>query len=191
MDGIGPLLAIRLRRQLSLEDVEEQSLHLAQEWGNEAYRISPDWLEQLEREEHEVPLSTIVVLTNIYNLPAQQSVTPRFPDSPHALNLRELSIRNSTGRVPTPDQTTVLPAENGSSPARFERGVIGTGDRTLDPMVPPGSIVHIDTNERLIPRSRNWDDKFQRPIFFLLTRETYVCGWCELDDDSEWLTLIP
>jgi hypothetical protein len=57
--------------------------------------------------------------------------------------------------------------------------------------VPPGSIVHIDTNERLIPRSRNWDDKFQRPIFFLLTRETYVCGWCELDDDSEWLTLIP
>jgi hypothetical protein len=58
-------------------------------------------------------------------------------------------------------------------------------------MVPPGSIVHIDTNERLIPRQRNWVDRFQRPIFFLLARDGYVCGWCELDEDSEWLTLIP
>jgi hypothetical protein len=24
-----------------------------------------------------------------------------------------------------------------------------------------------------------------------MTREGYVCGWCELDRDSEWLTLIP
>jgi hypothetical protein len=29
------------------------------------------------------------------------------------------------------------------------------------------------------------------PIFFLLTRDGYACGWCELDEDSEWLTLIP
>jgi hypothetical protein len=24
-----------------------------------------------------------------------------------------------------------------------------------------------------------------------MTREGYVCGWCELDRNSEWLTLIP
>jgi hypothetical protein len=24
-----------------------------------------------------------------------------------------------------------------------------------------------------------------------MTREGYVCGWCELDASSEWLTLIP
>jgi hypothetical protein len=99
--------------------------------------------------------------------------------------------RNSTSRVRTPDRTTVLPADYGISPARFGRGVIGKHDRTLDPMVPPGSIVHIDTNERVIPTRRSWADAFHRPIFFLLTRDGYVCGWCELDEDSEWLTLIP
>jgi hypothetical protein len=190
-DRIGPLLAIRLQRQLSLQDVEEQSLRLAQEWGNDAYRISANWLESLEREEHEMPLSTIVVLTNIYNLPAEQLLRPIFPGSPHALNLLELSVRNSTSRVRTPDHTTVLPADNRTSRARFGRGVIGKHDRTLDPMVPPGSIVHIDTNERVIPTRRNWADAFHRPIFFLLTRDGYVCGWCELDEDPEWLTLTP
>jgi transcriptional regulator with XRE-family HTH domain len=190
-DGIGLLHTIRLQRQLSLQDVEEQSLRLAQEWGNEAYRISAGWLERLEREEHEMSLSTLLVLANIYNLPAEQLSHSVFPGSPHAVSLHELPVRNATGRVRTPDHTTVLPADNRTLPARFERGVIGTRDRTLDPMVPPGSIVHIDTNERLIPRQRNWVDRFQRPIFFLLARDGYVCGWCELDEDSEWLTLIP
>jgi hypothetical protein len=190
-DGIGLLRTIRLRRQLSFRDVEEQSLRLAQEWGNEAYRISAGWLERLEGEEHEIPLSTILVLANLYNLPAQQLLRPVFPDSPHAPNLLELPVPNATGRVRTPDHTTVLPADNGISPARFERGVIGKRDRTLDPLVPPGSIVHIDTNERVIPTRRNWADEFHRPIFVLLTRDGYVCGWSELDDHSEWLTLIP
>jgi transcriptional regulator with XRE-family HTH domain len=190
-DGISLLRAIRLQRQLSLQDVEEQSFRLAQEWGNEAYRISANRLESLEREEYEMSLSSLLVLANIYNLPAAQLIRSVFPDSPHAASLREFPLPNATGRGRTPDHTTILPADNRTLPARFERGVIGTGDRTLDPMVPPGSIVHIDTNERLIPRRGTWADTFQRPIFFLLTRDAYVCGWCELDEDSEWLTLIP
>jgi transcriptional regulator with XRE-family HTH domain len=190
-DGIGLLRTIRLQKQLSLRDVEEQSFRLAEEWGSEAYRISAGWLDSLEREEHEMSLSTLLVLANIYDLPAEQLSRPVFPSSPHALNLLELSVRNSPSRVRTPDHTTVLPADNGISPARFGRGIIGKHDRTLDPMVPPGSIVHIDTNERVIPKPRNWVDEFHRPIFFLLMRDAYVCGWCELDEDSEWLTLIP
>jgi hypothetical protein len=90
-----------------------------------------------------------------------------------------------------PDETTLLAAENSSSMVNYRRGVIGKQDRTLDPMVPPGSIVYIDTKERVIPRRRDWADEFHRPIYFLLTRDTCICGWCELDEDSEWLTLIP
>jgi transcriptional regulator with XRE-family HTH domain len=190
-DGIGLLRTIRLQKQLSLRDVEEQSFRLAQEWGNEAHRISVGWLDSLEREGREMSLSTLLVLANIYNVPAEQLLRPIFPDSPHTPNLIELSVRNSTGRVPTPDHTTVLPADNRTLPARFEPRVIGKNDRTLDPMVPPGSIVYIDPNDRVIPTRRNWTHEFQRPIFFLLTRDGYACGWCELDEDSEWLTLIP
>jgi transcriptional regulator with XRE-family HTH domain len=190
-DGIGLLRTIRLQRQLSLRDVEEQSFRLAQGWGNEAYRVSASWLYSLEREEHEMSLSTLVVLANIYDLPAAQLIRSVFPDSPHAVSLHELSVPNATGRVRTPDHTTVHPADNGILPARFERAVIGRQERTLDPMVPPGSIVYIDTNERIIPTQRNWADEFHRPIHFLLTWDAYVCGWCEVDEDSEWLTVIP
>jgi hypothetical protein len=189
-DGIGPLRAIRLQRQLSLRDVEEQSFRLAQEWGNEAYRIPAGWLNSLEREQHEMPLSTLVVLANIYNLPAAQLIRRVFPGNPHT-GSPELSVPNGIGRVRTPDHTTVLPADHGILSARFEPGVIGKNDRTLDPMVPPGSIVYIDPNDRIIPTRRNWTHEFQRPIYFLLTRDAYICGWCELDEDSEWLTVIP
>ena len=28
---------------------------------------------------------------------------------------------------------------------------------------------------------KDWEHEFQRPIYFLMTRDGYVCGWCELD----------
>jgi hypothetical protein len=58
-------------------------------------------------------------------------------------------------------------------------------------MIPAGSIVHIDTRKRAISPRRDWTHEFQRPIYFLMTRDSYVCGWCELDKRSDWLTLIP
>jgi hypothetical protein len=189
-DGIGPLRAIRLQRQLSLRDVEEQSFRLAQKWGNAAYRIPAGWLDSLEREQHDISLSTLIVLANIYSLPAAQLIRRVFPGNPHT-GSPELSVPNGTGRVWTPDHSTVLPPDHGILPARFEPAVIGKNDRTLDPMVPPGSTVYIDPNDRVIPTRRNWTHEFQRPIYFLLTRDAYICGWCELDEDSEWLTVIP
>jgi hypothetical protein len=190
-DGIGLLRTIRLHRQLSLRDVEEQSLRLAQEWGSEAYRISAGWLERLEREEHVMPLSTVVVLANIYNFPAERLLRSVSPGSPHAVCHSELSISSATGLDWMPDYTTVLAADSGTLTAQFGRGVIGKYDRTLDPMVPPGSIVNIDAKKRIISTRRNWSHEFQRPIYFFLTQDAYLCGWCELDDNSEWLTLIP
>jgi hypothetical protein len=58
-------------------------------------------------------------------------------------------------------------------------------------MIPAGSIVQIDTQKRAILSRKDWKHEFQRPIYFLMTREGYVCGWCELDKSSDWLTLIP
>jgi hypothetical protein len=58
-------------------------------------------------------------------------------------------------------------------------------------MLPPGSIVYIDTQRRAISPLRDWTHEFQRPIYFLTTRDGYACGWAELDPDSDWLTVIP
>jgi hypothetical protein len=93
--------------------------------------------------------------------------------------------------VHSPNETTLFPTENIPSPTPYRLGIIGRLDLTLDPMIPPGSIVQIDTENRAISSRKNWTHEFQRPIYFLVTREGYVCGWCELDSDSQWLTLIP
>jgi hypothetical protein len=78
-------------------------------------------------------LSTLIVLANIYNLPAAQLIRSVSPGIPLAGRFREFAVLNVTGRALTPNHITILPADNGIVRARFERGVIGKGDLTLDP----------------------------------------------------------
>jgi transcriptional regulator with XRE-family HTH domain len=210
--GIGlALRRVRQQWQLSLREVEERCLRFAQEKGNQAYQISASWLDRLEREEHDLTVNKLIVLAEIYNLPLEQFLRSTYPGNSQPGLLRQLSSPNATmlltegpleaqaryllPDIPVPelppDETTLLAAENGPSLAPYRRGIIGKRDLTLDPMVPAGSIVHIDTRQRAISSKKDWTHEFRRPIYFLMTREGYVCGWCELDKSSDWLTLIP
>jgi transcriptional regulator with XRE-family HTH domain len=210
--GTGLLLrAVRQQWQLSLREVEERSLRFAQQQGNQSYQVSASWLDRLEREEHELTVNKLIVLADIYNLPAEQLLRSIYPGDSQPLSLRQLSSPNATmlltegplqeqakyllpdtlGLDQPPDETTLLAVENTSSLAPYRRGIIGRRDPTMAPMIPAGSIVQIDTQKRAISSRREWTHEFQRPIYFLMTREGYVCGWCELDKNSEWLTLIP
>jgi transcriptional regulator with XRE-family HTH domain len=204
------LRAIRQQWQLSLREVEERSLRFAQEQGDQSYQVSASWLVRLEREDHELTVNKLIALADIYNIPAEELLRSTYPGSPQPI-LRQLSTPNVTMLLtkgpleeqakymltePTdadqlPDETVLLPIGGGLSQAPYRRGIIGKRDRTLDPMIPPTSIVHIDTQKRAISLKKDWKHEFQRPIYFLITREGYVCGWCELERDSEWLTLVP
>jgi len=51
--GVGARLrTIRGQWGLSLLEVEERSLRLAQEWGSPSYQISASWLGRVEREDY-------------------------------------------------------------------------------------------------------------------------------------------
>jgi transcriptional regulator with XRE-family HTH domain len=184
MTGIGArLLKIRQQWQLSLRDVEERSARFAQEQGNLSYKVSASWLNRLEREARELTVSRLIALAEIYNIPAEHL-------------LRSINPEVGKTQIPTsvpqpPDETTLWAPEEGRLTAPYQRGIIGKRDLTLDPMIPAGSVVHIDTRDRAISLRRDWAHEFHRPIYFLRTREGCVCGWCELDKNSEWLTLIP
>jgi transcriptional regulator with XRE-family HTH domain len=213
MEGIGAKLrTIRRQWQLSLREVEKRSFHLAQEKGNQSYQVSASWLDRLEREEHELSVSKLIALAEIYNVSTGQLLRCVNPGSEQNLIPRQLSHENASmflgeGSLeaqarcllpdkpvpaqPPDDETSLLAAENGPSPARYKRGIIGKRDLTLHPMIPAGSIVQIDTQKRAFSTRRNWTQEFQRPIYFLMTQDAYVCGWCELDKNSDWLTLIP
>ena len=211
MAGIGTRLrTIRREWQLSLREVEERSLRLAKDWGNQSYQVSASWLDRLEREEHELTVNKLVALSEIYNVPTEHLLRSMHPGGGQGLILKQLSSPNATmlltegplesqaryllpdAPVPQPpDETTLLAPEEGQLPTPYRRGIIGRRDFTLDPMIPAGSIVHIDTQKRAISTRRDWTHEFQRPIYFLMTRDGYVCGWCELDKPADWLTVIP
>jgi transcriptional regulator with XRE-family HTH domain len=209
--GIGARLrTIRQQWQLSLREVEERSIRLAQERGSLSYKVSASWLNRLEREAHELTVNKLIALAEIYNLPTERLLRSLCPEDPRSV-LKQLANPNATtliteGQleqqakylVPGPihafhpsHETAFLSVEHDLSPTPYRLAIIGKGDRTLDPIIPVGSIVHVDTQERAISSRRNWAHEFQRPIYFLMTRDAYVCGWCELDKKEEWLTVIP
>lgn len=67
-------------------------------------------------------------------------------------------------------------------------GYIGTQDKTLSPIIRPGSFVQIDPSEKRIV-DVGWRDEHDRPIYFFELRNSYVCCWCELHDND--LILVP
>ena len=211
MGGIGQKLReSRLTWKLTLREVEERSSQLALQWENPSYRISASWLDRVEREDRELSATKLIVLAVIYGLTADQMLaiipggnganqldlisTPNstllLSDGPLEQHARQWLPDNFLAEAP-PDATTLLPPEPAGLPTHYRRGVIGQRDRMLEPMIRGGSIVLIDTQRRTIASRREWTHEFDRPIYFLITRTEYVSGFCELDKDSEWLTLVP
>jgi transcriptional regulator with XRE-family HTH domain len=67
-------------------------------------------------------------------------------------------------------------------------GFVGLTDRTMFPIIRPGSIVQIDQNQRKIVQSK-WEDEDDRPIYFVELRGEFVCSWCEMRDG--YLSAVP
>jgi transcriptional regulator with XRE-family HTH domain len=212
MAGLGARLrALRQQWRLSLREVEQRSRRIARQRGDPSCQVSASWLKRLESDEHELTVNKLMVLAEIYSIPTDQLIGSidraeaqslildqvSSPDATILLteDLQRFQPNSSRTAIPvpdqSPDQTMLLAGEDKPSPTPHRRGIIGKLDLTLNPMIPAGSIVQIDTRKREISSRRDWTHEFQRPIYFLMTAEGYVCGWCELDTNSEWLTLIP
>lgn len=209
-------IGLRLRRiradwGLSLREVEERSLHLANESGDLAYQISASWLARIEREEHQLTASKLVALAAIYNLDYEQILGQRTrlkkaintshrmfePNATVFLEHGAQSARETSELAPesahtsVPDQTSILERSNASFPSPCRFAILGRCDRSLDPMIKAGAVLEVDPQKRAIMPRRTWSNEFDRPIYLLMSHEGYRSGWCELDRDSHWLTLIP
>ncbi|HEY2467778.1 MAG TPA: helix-turn-helix transcriptional regulator [Terracidiphilus sp.] len=211
MEEVGAKLrAARQKCGLTLREVEERSVRLAQEWGKESCGISASWLDRVEREGRGLAIAKFVMLAVIYSIPPEQLLAYCPPASNGPQSSEPISAPNTTllldkgpleehARLWLPDSVAADPVPNDTSliaqeshlPSHYRRGIIGRLDKTLDPMIRPGSIVLINTQRRAIAHRREWTNEFDRPVYFLITHTKYICGWCELDKPGEWLTLVP
>lgn len=102
------------------------------------------------------------------------------------------------GLDPGLDQTRLLlggsslwsRSRGSGSPARNPvlYGVIGSTDLTMDPLLPPGSLLQIDSRRNEVETPR-WRNEYERPIYFVRVTRGFACGWCEVSDSK--LSLIP
>ena len=61
----------------------------------------------------------------------------------------------------------------------FTYGYIGSEDLTMYPILPPGSFIQVDEARDKVLEG-GWRSEYERPIYFVETRDGHTCCWCTL-----------
>jgi transcriptional regulator with XRE-family HTH domain len=204
------LRQIRERLGLTLRDVEGASSRLAEKYGNPDYLISLSRLSDIETKGVTPSLYKLYSfsaiyrrdfreLLGLYGIDLQKSAgdsdvvsipkTHAFTDQ-GSNELVEVPIRldpgfdarttSAVGRMIVKWGTVPLTALWQFRQREYTYGYIGTEDLTMYPLLLPGSFVQIDESLRKIAEGP-WRSEYERPIYFLETRDGFVCSWCELN----------
>jgi transcriptional regulator with XRE-family HTH domain len=75
--------------------------------------------------------------------------------------------------------TTPLPFLKKFTDRKFTYGYVGREDWTMYPLLMPGTFIQIDESKRKVEEGP-WGSEYERPIYFVETRESFVCCWCEM-----------
>jgi len=73
-------------------------------------------------------------------------------------------------------------------PTRYRYALIGSRDDSMADLLPPRSLVEIDTTQKLVQVSA-WQTMRDRPIYLVWHPDGHTCCWCQLDGKE--LILIP
>lgn len=65
----------------------------------------------------------------------------------------------------------------------FTYGYIGSEDWTMYPIIPPGSFIQVDEAKNKVEEG-HWRSEYERPIYFVETREGHTCCWCSLSGEN-------
>ena len=220
MDRPGEKLKrVRERLKLTYRDVEAASQKVASTRGSDEYAIALSRLADIENKGTLPTIYRLYTLCAIYRLDFEEVLdwfgVPLGELAADALNLplaatHTIGLKPS-GSIPVPhfadsdfdlDKTVFLNhlfrrwgklpvwALTGLDLRAYRYGFIGLEDRTMYPLLRPGSLVVIDESKRRIAAG-GWTNEFDRPIYFLEHREAYSCGWCSLLGDKLVLEAHP
>jgi hypothetical protein len=68
-------------------------------------------------------------------------------------------------------------------PGNYTYGYVGSEDLTMYPLILPGTFIQIDEHKCKLEEGP-WRSEYERPIYFIETREGFVCSWCSMSDDK-------
>jgi transcriptional regulator with XRE-family HTH domain len=207
------LKRVRERLRLKFRDVEEASARIASRHHNDEFVVALSRLADIENKGTMPSVYRLYSLCAIYRLELTEvlswygvssSMLPGDADVIEVSRTHLIGFRPEEGEIQAPialdpgldlSKTVFLSRLiqkwgklplmllNNLDLRNHRYGYIGTGDWSMHPIIPPGSLVVIDDTRRRIAPS-GWLSEFDRPIYFLEHREGYLCGWCSLREGS-------
>jgi len=215
----GPNLhALREKLGLTMSDVETASARLARKYNNEEYLIPISRLSNFETNGVIPSVQAIYSLAIIYRREFGEMLSWCGVDLDQTASDLEISAAPrthlsralpSTAEIQKPvridpsfDPRTTsnfapMVEQWGSVPVAYLQqlskknycyGYIGSEDLTMYPILRPGSFIQVDESRNKVLKG-GWLSEYERPIYFIETREGYTCSWCT--QSGRELILLP
>ena len=207
------LRVMREQLGLTLRDVEEASGSLATRYGKSDFAIPLSRLSELENKGVVPTIYRVYTLSVIYRCDYQEilslygvDVNATADDTGLVGPARSHRIRSvqrtETVRMPIKldpgfdlrrtsnlgrmvEQWGAVPMAYLSQfcTGNFTYGYIGVEDFTMYPLLLPGSFIQVDESKnRETPAM--WRSEYERPVYFVETREGHTCCWCDLKGET-------
>jgi transcriptional regulator with XRE-family HTH domain len=208
------LRGIRERLGLTLRDVEAASSAIAERHGNSEFSISLARLSEIETKGITPSIFRVYSLSAIYRVDHRDlfalygiewdSIGPDLMTADirktHRTNVLDsankvnLPIAMDPGFDPRRTANLGRMIQKwGTVPTSFLRqfadtkhtyAYLGSEDFTMYPLLLPGSFLQIDEKQTEVI-NEGWRSEYERPIYFVETRESFICSWCNLQDRSQ------
>lgn len=209
--------ALREERLMKPSDIERITRSVAETRGNPDFYISHSSLADIEAGAipgiHKlfslalclkVPLNELLLPFGIDDAVVPSSGRESATDALTLPTAREPGFRfqlnfdtNISGQETTllkihSQDLSVLPAPLRArfDPTRYRYASIGSNDDSMGDLLPPRSLVEIDTTQRVV-QAFDWQTLRQRPMYLVWHPEGHTCCWCQVDARELLLILHP
>jgi len=201
------LRRIRDSLSLTMRDVESASVTVSQRHGSQEYLIPPSRLSDIETKGIVPSVFRFYSLAVIYHKPVGELLQlygieldgtsadwdASRPARSHLVTLEsapglctmpvkldpgfDLGETSDLGRMVQQWGTVPFSLLGHLASQNYTYAFIGSQDFTMSPILQPGSFVQVDESKRAVVE-RHWRSEYERPIYFVETREGFTCSWC-------------
>ena len=207
------LRLLREQLGLTMRDVENASIAIAAKHKSDEFAIPPSRLSDIETKGVVPSIYRLYSLAVIYRRDAleilalygvdfnaaAEDLNLVLPPKSHTLE----TLRSGTlTRIPVKldpsfdprstmnmgrviEQWGVVPLQylEQFADRNYTYGYVGSEDFTMYPILPPGTFVQIDETKTRVAEGA-WRSEYERPIYFVETREGYICCWCSVQQQD-------
>jgi transcriptional regulator with XRE-family HTH domain len=207
------LRLVREQLGLTLRDVEIASAGIAARHRNDDFAISPSRLSDIETKGGLPSIYRLHTLAVIYRRDVREVLSWYGIEVNGSAGDLSLTAPPRSHRVETLDSATMVKVPVRLDPSFDPRktlnlgrvvekwGVVplaylnqfagtdytyaylGSEDFTMYPLLLPGSFLQVDESRNEVVEGA-WRSEYERPIYFVETREGFTCCWCSVDGDE-------